>query len=159
MSWSRVSFASWSTTSLPLMPQWLGTRQKWTDVTVMIRRHRSASSLVMTCCPMAPSCYPSQCSLIISEVLWYSPESCFSQFKLLFWTMSLKVISLKSLPHLLGDNELKRIFGGWKSKFCPINCIPHWKSVILTTWKQYLPMNQLSPHKFFKITWIIFLIA
>ena len=30
MSWLRVSFASWSTTSLPSMPQWLGTQQKWT---------------------------------------------------------------------------------------------------------------------------------
>ena len=30
MSWSRVSFASWSTISFPSMPQWLGTQQKWT---------------------------------------------------------------------------------------------------------------------------------
>ena len=32
MSWSRVSFASWSTTSLPSMPQWLGTQQMQTHV-------------------------------------------------------------------------------------------------------------------------------
>ena len=30
MSWSRVSFASWSTISFPSMPQWLGTQQKRT---------------------------------------------------------------------------------------------------------------------------------
>ena len=34
MSWSRVSFASWSTISLPLMPQWLGTQQKQTHAFV-----------------------------------------------------------------------------------------------------------------------------
>ena len=32
MSWSRVSFASWSTISFPSMPQWLGTQQKRTQV-------------------------------------------------------------------------------------------------------------------------------
>ena len=32
MSWSRVSFASWSTLSFPSMPQWLGTQQKRTRV-------------------------------------------------------------------------------------------------------------------------------
>ena len=32
MSWSMVSFASWSTISLPSMPQWLGTKQKRTHV-------------------------------------------------------------------------------------------------------------------------------
>ena len=32
MSWSKVSFASWSTLSFPSMPQWLGIQQKRTHV-------------------------------------------------------------------------------------------------------------------------------
>ena len=32
VSWSRVSFASWSTLSFPSIPQWLGTQQKRTCV-------------------------------------------------------------------------------------------------------------------------------
>ena len=40
MSWSRVSFASWSTISLPSMPQWLGTQQKRTRVPLSLNAQR-----------------------------------------------------------------------------------------------------------------------
>ena len=42
-----------------------------------IWRHRSGSTLaqVMGCCLMAPSHYLNQCWLLISEILWHSPES------------------------------------------------------------------------------------
>ena len=40
MSWSRVSFASWSTTSLPSMPQWLGIQQKRTHVSLSLSAQR-----------------------------------------------------------------------------------------------------------------------
>ena len=41
MSWSRVSFASWSTISFPSMPQWLGTQQKWTQIPLLLNAQRS----------------------------------------------------------------------------------------------------------------------
>ena len=45
-----------------------------------IWRHRSRSTLtrLMACCLMAPSHYPNQCWLIISEVLWHSRWSSFT---------------------------------------------------------------------------------
>ena len=59
MSWSRVSFASWSTISLPSMPQWLGTQQKQTWVPLSLSAQRrfmilqmrgfSVSSLSIAC--------------------------------------------------------------------------------------------------------------
>ena len=46
-----------------------------------IWRYRSMSTLaqVMACCLTAPSHYLSQCWLMISEVLWYSPDSNFTE--------------------------------------------------------------------------------
>ena len=45
-----------------------------------ICRHWSQSTLtqVMACCLTAPSDYPNQCWLLISEVLWHSPVSNFA---------------------------------------------------------------------------------
>ena len=45
-----------------------------------IWRYRSGSrlALVMACCLMAPSHYPNQCWLIISQVLWHSSEGNFT---------------------------------------------------------------------------------
>ena len=45
-----------------------------------IWHHRSKSTLVqvMACCLTAPSHHPSQCWLIISEVLWHLPEGNFA---------------------------------------------------------------------------------
>ena len=40
MSWSRVSFASWSTISFLSMPQWLGTQQKRTRVPLSLNAQR-----------------------------------------------------------------------------------------------------------------------
>ena len=40
MSWSRVSFANWSTISLPSMLQWLGTQQKRTRVPLSLSAQR-----------------------------------------------------------------------------------------------------------------------
>ena len=46
-----------------------------------IWRHRTGSTLVqaMACCLTAPSHYLNQCWLIISEVLWHSPDSNFTE--------------------------------------------------------------------------------
>ena len=45
--------------------------------------NRSGSTLtqVMACCQMAPSHYLNQCWLLISEVLWHSPERNFTMGK------------------------------------------------------------------------------
>ena len=46
-----------------------------------IWRHRSMSTLaqVMACCLTAPNHYLNQCWLMISEVLWHSPDSNFTE--------------------------------------------------------------------------------
>ena len=46
-----------------------------------IWRHRSMSTLaqIMACCLTAPSHYLNQCWLMISEVLWHSPDTNFTE--------------------------------------------------------------------------------
>ena len=76
-----------------------------------IWRHRSGSALVqaMACCLTAPNHCLNHCWLLISQVLWHSPESNFTvnaQVWLLVYIISLRIILLKLLPHLPGANEL-----------------------------------------------------
>ena len=76
-------------------------------------RYRFGSTLaqVMACCLTAPSHYLNQCWLIISAVLWRSPESNFTaSVPAIILYMSLKIILLKLLPHLPGANELKELY-------------------------------------------------
>ena len=71
--------------------------------------HRSGSTLaqVMACYLMAPSLYLNQYWLIISEVLWHSPEGNFTGDAKDILDMSLKITDLRLQPHLPGVNELK----------------------------------------------------
>ena len=65
-------------------------------------RPRSGSTLVqvMACCLTAPSHYLNQCWLIISEVLWHSPESNFTVEPISNYCvlMGLKITFLKCGP-------------------------------------------------------------
>ena len=62
----------------------------------------------MACCLTAPNHYLKQCWLLISKVLWHSPENNFAmnaQAAMLLF-LSLKIILIKSLPHIPSANEL-----------------------------------------------------
>ena len=63
----------------------------------------------MTRCLMAPSHYQNQCSLLISEVLWHSPDISQQVPNLLVCVISMKMILSKLLPYLPGVNELMKI--------------------------------------------------
>ena len=66
--------------------------------------YRSGSTLaqVMACCLMAPSHYLIQCWLIISQVVWHSPDGN------IHWKCW-QIIHLKSQPHFPGGNELMQL--------------------------------------------------
>ena len=82
-------------------------------------QHRSGSTLVqvMACCLTAPSHYLNQCWLIISKVLWHSPEGIIiwrsadtsQRYKTENWIP-------KSHPNFPGANELK--FGSANQTAC-----------------------------------------
>ena len=59
---------------------------------------RSGSTLaqVMACCLMAPSHYLNQCWLMISDVLWHSPDSNFTKNKILIVEMSWKFTKIET---------------------------------------------------------------
>ena len=61
---------------------------------------------IIDCCLKAPSHYLNQCWLFISKILWLSQKSNL-QHKLLFCTISLKIIFFNSLSKFPGTNELK----------------------------------------------------
>ena len=73
----------------------------WTKIIThcdAIWRHRSMSILaqVMACCLTAPSHYLNQCWLIISEVLWHSPDSNLTEnLKIFIIELSLKFTNLR----------------------------------------------------------------
>ena len=73
----------------------------------------SGSTLVqvMACCLMAPSHYPNQYWLIISEVQWHSPEGNFTRdiTQPSITKFTLKINNLKSNQNLPGANELTHI--------------------------------------------------
>ena len=64
----------------------------------------------MACCLTAPSHYLNQCWLIISEVIWHSPENNFAVWmsKLLIIIMGLNIILLKLRLHFPGAYEFMR---------------------------------------------------
>ena len=51
----------------------------WPSDVIWPHRSRSTLAQVMACCLMAPSHYLNQCWLLISEVLWHSPDSNFTE--------------------------------------------------------------------------------
>ena len=96
-----VSRNKFSTTRITINSSWPWDAIWW-------QRSDSTLTQVMACCLTAPSHYLNQCWLLIRKVLWHSPESNFTagaQVTTVFCMMSLKIIFLKSLPHL-PDNEL-----------------------------------------------------
>ena len=62
--------------------------------TIWRQRSRSTLTQVMACCLMAPSHYLNQCWLMISEVLWHSPDSNLTEYTSVV-EMSLKFINLR----------------------------------------------------------------
>ena len=73
-----------------------------------IWKHRSWSTLmqVMACCLTAPSHYPNQCDIAISEVLLYSPEgSLRGMHNISMLHMCLKIINWRLQPHHLAANK------------------------------------------------------
>ena len=71
----------------------------------VIWQQRSGSALVhvIACCLTVPSHYLNQCWLLINKVLWHSPERNFiAVTRLLFCTMSFKIISINLLPQPQG---------------------------------------------------------
>ena len=81
---------------------------KYTSPHIVVwRRHRSLSTIaqVMSCCLTAPSNYLIQCWFLISEVFWHSHNSNFTKSAKAI-IPSWKIILLKSLPRILGTNEL-----------------------------------------------------
>ena len=55
------------------------TNSLWPSDVIWRQGSRSTMARVMACCLMAPSHYLNQCWLMISEVLWYSPVSNFTE--------------------------------------------------------------------------------
>ena len=51
----------------------------WYSEVIWRQGSRSTLAQVMACCLMAPSHYLNQCWLMISEVLWHSPDSNFTE--------------------------------------------------------------------------------
>ena len=77
----------------------------WPSDTIWWNITGSTLAQVMACCLTASSHYPNQCWLLISEILWHSPQSnvtANAQATILYTVMSLKFILSKSLPHLPG---------------------------------------------------------
>ena len=58
-------------------PQWV--ISLWPSDVIWWQGSRSTLAQVMACCLMATSHYLNQCWLIISEVLWHSPDSNFTE--------------------------------------------------------------------------------
>ena len=58
---------------------WSLVNSLWPSDTVWLHRSGSTLAQVMACCLMAPSHYLNQCWLMISEVLWHSPDSNFTE--------------------------------------------------------------------------------
>ena len=51
----------------------------WPNAAVWQQWSRSTLAQVMACCLTAPSHYLNQCWLLISKILWYSPDSNFTE--------------------------------------------------------------------------------
>ena len=81
----------------------------WLWPSDVIWRQRTWSTLipVIACFLTAPSHHLNQCCLIISEVLWHSPEVNFTGNAQDIHEMSLKITNLRLQPHLPGANELR----------------------------------------------------
>ena len=76
----------------------------WPSDTIWWHESRSTLALVMACCLMAPSHYLNQCWLIISEVIWLTPEENFTGNGQNIYI--LKITFLRLQPYLPGTNEL-----------------------------------------------------
>ena len=111
MTWINYNYFNWTTrteNSVKFeanLPLWSCLNSSWSsDAT---RWHRSGSILaqIMSCCLKATSHYLAKCWLFISGVMWHSPES---NAEATIPYMSLKIMSLKFLPRLLGVKELNQ---------------------------------------------------
>ena len=68
----------------------------WPSDVIWRQGSRSTLAQVMACCLIAPSHYLNQCWLMISEVLWHSPDSNFTEnTKIFIIEMSLKFTNLR----------------------------------------------------------------
>ena len=76
----------------------------WPSDTIWWHGSGSTLALVMACCLMAPSHYLNQCWLIISEVIWLTPEGNFTGNGQNIYI--LRITFLRLQPYLPGTNEL-----------------------------------------------------
>ena len=68
----------------------------WLSDVIWRQGSRSTLAQVMACCLTAPSHYLNQCWLMISEVLWHSPDSNSTEnMKIFIFEMSLKFTCLR----------------------------------------------------------------
>ena len=108
--WEGITWTKWwlCTVMIPngiITPQWVNSL--WPTDTIWWHRSVSTLAQIMAWCHQAPSPYLTQWWLLISDVLWHSPESNFTVPQQLFYIASLKIILLEWLPHIPGANELK----------------------------------------------------
>ena len=74
----------------------------WPSDVIWRQGSRSTLAQVMVCCLMAPSYYLNQCWLMISEVLWHSPDSKYYRkylrYLLLKWFWNLLIWDCSQIP-------------------------------------------------------------
>ena len=74
----------------------------WTSDVIWRQGSRSTLAQVMACCLTAPSHYLNQCWLMISEVLWHSPDSNFTGKYLRYfswkWVWNLLIWDCSQIP-------------------------------------------------------------
>ena len=86
------------------------TNSLWSNDAIWWHISGSALAQVIACCLTAPSHYLIQCWLLISEVLWNSPDSNFTvNVQTTLQHNEFEDYTFRSLPHFPGANELMSV--------------------------------------------------
>ena len=91
----------------------------WPSEVIWWQGSRSTLAQVMACCLTAPSHYLNQCWLMMSEVLWHSPDNNFTKktLKIFIIELSLKFTNLILSLNPPGANELRKssqgVYASW----------------------------------------------
>ena len=122
-------------------------------------RHRT-SVQVKVCCPTAPTLNPNQYWLIISEVLWQSPERNFSEMLTIFIPdMSLKIFNLRVQLYSSGPMSwqatLMPVFGLYHPQCHRLLHSPSLMAVGLSVGDTLTPMDSESYAKYHRLAWPI----
>ena len=113
-SCSHMMISMWALTHLPLVLHiyvselgHLWFNSLWPSDAIWWYRRGSTLAQVMACCLMAPSHYLNQCWLIISEVLWHSPDGNFTwNAQDIYPWREFEITNLSLHPQVPGTNEL-----------------------------------------------------